>query len=52
MKKTMLALLLLSAFAAGCKERKASPEVRPNYDGARGASEKSHDSLDKETGGY
>jgi len=47
MKKTLLALLVLSAFAAACRERKASPEVRPDYDATRAASERAHESLDK-----
>ncbi|MBI2384499.1 MAG: hypothetical protein HYV14_00640 [Elusimicrobia bacterium] len=49
MKKTLLALIVLSAFAAACKERKADP--RPNYEGSHSASEKAHRSLDKEAGG-
>lgn len=51
MKKTLLALLVLSAFAAACHERKTAPEVRPDYDASRAASERAHDSLDKESGG-
>lgn len=50
MKKTLLALIVLSAFAAACHERKAEP--RPNYEGSSSASEKAHQSLDKEAGGY
>ncbi|MDP3541308.1 MAG: hypothetical protein Q8T11_02430 [Elusimicrobiota bacterium] len=51
MKKILFALLFTSALAAGaCKERKSEP--RPNYEGSHGASEKAHDSLDKEAGGY
>ena len=47
MKKAILALLFVSALAsAACKERKADP--RPNYEGSRAASEKAHQSLDKE----
>ena len=49
MKKTLLALIVLSAFAAACHERKAEP--RPNYEGSKSASERSHDSLDKEASG-
>ena len=49
MKKTLLALIVLSAFAAACKERKADP--RPNYEGSHSASERAHDSLDKEASG-
>ena len=49
MKKTLLVLVVLSAFAAACKERKADP--RPNYEGSHSASERAHDSLDKEAGG-
>ncbi len=49
MKKTLLALIVLSAFAAACHERKAEP--RPNYEGSNSASEKAHDSLDKEARG-
>ena len=49
MKKTFLALIVLSAFAAACKERKADP--RPNYGGSSSASERAHDSLDKEARG-
>ena len=49
MKKTLLALIVLSAFAAACHERKAEP--RPNYEGSHSASEKAHDSLDKEARG-
>ncbi|MEQ1918563.1 MAG: hypothetical protein ABL955_05140 [Elusimicrobiota bacterium] len=49
MIKTLLALIIVSAFAAACKERKADP--RPNYEGSQSASERSHDSLDKEAGG-
>jgi len=48
MKKTFLALIMLAALAA-CKERKADP--RPNYEGTRSASEKAHESLDKEAAG-
>lgn len=51
MKKTMLALLVLSAFAAACHERKTAPEVRPDYSGAHSAAERAHDSLDKEATG-
>jgi nitrous oxide reductase accessory protein NosL len=50
-KKTLLALLVLSAFAAACHERKTAPEPRPDYGGAHSASERAHDSLDKESGG-
>lgn len=50
MKKTLLVLVVLSAFAAACKERKADP--RPNYEGSHSASEKAHQSLDNEAGGY
>jgi nitrous oxide reductase accessory protein NosL len=50
MKKTLLALILLSAFAAGCHERKAEP--RPDFDGTHSASEKAHGSLDNEAHGY
>jgi hypothetical protein len=49
MKKSLLALIVLSALAAACKERK---EPRPNYEGSHNASEKAHKSLDKEAGGY
>lgn len=49
MKKTFLALLLLSAFAAACHERKEGP--RPDYEGSHRASERAHESLDKEAGG-
>ena len=49
MNKTLLALIVLSAFAAACHERKTEP--RPNYEGSHSASEKAHDSLDKEAGG-
>lgn len=49
MKKTLLVFVVLSAFAAACKERK---EPRPNYEGSHSASEKAHKSLDKEAGGY
>jgi hypothetical protein len=49
MKKTMLALLVLSALAAACKERKADP--RPDYEGSHSASEKAHQSLDNEANG-
>lgn len=49
MKKTLLALIVLSAFAAACKERKADP--RPNYEGSHSASEKAHQSLDNEASG-
>ena len=49
MKKTILALLVLSAFAAACKERKADP--RPNYEGSSSASERAHKSLDNEAKG-
>jgi hypothetical protein len=45
MKKT-LALLALSLLAAACHERKEEP--RPDYDGTHSASERAHDSLDKE----
>ncbi|MCR4294431.1 MAG: hypothetical protein NUW21_02780 [Elusimicrobia bacterium] len=49
MKKTLLVIIVVSAFAAACKERKAP---RPNYEGSHSASEKAHESLDKEAGGY
>ena len=49
MKKTLLALIVLAAFAAACKERKADP--RPNYEDSHSASERAHESLDKEAGG-
>ena len=49
MKKTLLALIVLSAFAAACKERKADP--RPNYEGSSSASDKAHKSLDNEANG-
>lgn len=49
MKKTLLALIVLSAFAAACHERKAEP--RPNYEGSKSASDRAHSSLDKEAGG-
>ncbi|UPT75514.1 MAG: hypothetical protein M0D55_07500 [Elusimicrobiota bacterium] len=51
MKNLILAVLAAAALAsAACKERKADP--KPNYDGSRSASDRSHDSLDKEAGGY
>jgi len=46
MKKTLLALIALSALAAACHERKEDP--RPDYDGAKAASERSHSGLDAE----
>ena len=49
MKKLLFVLLALSGLAAACKERKADP--RPNYEGSHSASERSHESLDKEAGG-
>ena len=49
MKKTLLALIVLSAFAAACHERKAEP--RPNYEGSHSASDKAQKSLDQEAGG-
>lgn len=49
MKRTLLALIVLSAFAAACHERKTEP--RPDYDGSHSASEKAHKSLDNEAGG-
>lgn len=49
MKRTVLALLVWCSFAAACHERKAEP--RPNYEGSHSASERSHESLDKEAGG-
>lgn len=49
MKKTLLALLALSALAAACHERKAEP--RPDYEGTRSASEKAHQSLDNQSRG-
>ena len=42
MKKTLLALIVLSALAAACHERKAEP--RPDYEGSHRASEKAHSS--------
>jgi len=48
MRNLLLVLLAAVAFAA-CKERKADP--RPNYEGSHSASERAHDSLDKEAGG-
>ena len=50
MKKAYLALLIMTAFAAACRERKAEP--RPDYEGTRGHSESSHQSLDKEAQGH
>lgn len=51
MKNLILTALALAAIsAAACHERKAEP--RPNYEGSRSSSEKSHDSLDKEAGSY
>lgn len=44
MKKTFLALIVWTVFAAGCR----GPQARPDYDGSRSASERSHGSLDKE----
>jgi len=49
MKKALFALIVFSGLAAACHERKAEP--RPDYDGAHSASERSHQSLDKEAGG-
>jgi hypothetical protein len=51
MKNLLLALIALAAIAsAACNhERKADPP--PNDRGARDASERSHQSLDKEAGG-
>jgi hypothetical protein len=49
MKKTLLALVVWSAFAAACHERKTEP--RPDYEGSHSASERAHDSLDKEAKG-
>lgn len=51
MKKTLLALLVLSGLAAACHERKAATEPRPDYEGSRSASEKAHQSLDREANG-
>ena len=50
MKKTLLALIVLSAFAAACNhERKVEP--RPDYEGSHSASDRAQDSLDKEAKG-
>lgn len=50
--KNLFLLALAAAAMAACNERKASPtEPRPNYEGVRSASERSHGSLDKEAGG-
>ncbi len=49
MKQLILVVVAAAAMAA-CRERKAEP--RPNYEGSRSASERSHGSLDKEAGGY
>ncbi len=49
MKKTLLALLVFSAFAAACHERKEEP--RPDFEGSHSASEKAHKALDKEASG-
>lgn len=49
MKKALFVLIAASALAAACKERKAEP--RPNYEGSHSASERAHESLDKEAGG-
>ena len=46
MKKTLLALIVLSAFAAACHERKT--ETRPDYGSSQSASERAHKSLDQE----
>lgn len=51
MKKTLLALLVLSAFAAACHERKVATETPPDYGSSRSASDKAHKSLDNEANG-
>ncbi len=51
MKNLILAAITLASLAAAsCKERKDDP--RPDYEGARGKSESSHKSLDKEAAGH
>lgn len=47
--KNLILVVLVAAAMAACKERKAEP--RPDYGRTHGASERSHDSLDKEAGG-
>jgi nitrous oxide reductase accessory protein NosL len=46
MKKTVLAVLALAAFAAACHERRQDPP--PDYDGARSDSNRAQHSLDQE----
>jgi|GEM_PF-3641686 len=46
MKKTVLALLALSALAAACHEQRQDPP--PNYDGVRQDSQRNQRSLDQE----
>lgn len=50
MRNILLVLIAVAALAA-CKERKATPEPRPDYDATHRASEKAHRSLGSETGG-
>lgn len=49
--KNLLLLALAAAAMAACHERKTAPQPKPDYDGVRAASERSHGSLDKEAGG-
>lgn len=46
MKKILMVLVALSAFASACHERRAEP--RPDYDAVKAASERSHASQDAE----
>jgi hypothetical protein len=50
MKKTLLVLIVLSAFAAACHERKVEPGA--DYEGTRSSSEKAHKALDNEAHSY
>ncbi len=50
MKRLALALIVLSAFAAACHERKQD-QPAPDYNGVRARSEQSHGSLDSQSTG-
>jgi hypothetical protein len=46
MKKTILAVIALAAFACACHEQRQDPP--PNYDGVRADSNRAQGSMDQE----
>lgn len=49
MPRLSLAVLLLTSLALACAQPKPAAEPRPDYDGAKSRSDRSHGALDKET---